>query len=470
MTFFLSVHRKRFWTAVLSSVASLAVAAVVLLVHQWRTYQAEEVQKLQIQAHLVTHTSITPLIQGNHALVQENLAFLGRNQHIKQAALYSENGQQVASYTAAGVKPTLAVRIDPTQLAELSESKKIVSFENSQLLILQAVERQEKKLGFMQVQAQYQHQALVDLKQYLSALGLIVAFSAAFAAWMAYRLQRRMVDPLMGRAAEDFKQMMKEFSHQTQVLQESDQRKDEFIAMLAHELRNPLAPLANALSILQRNPPDDQARRLYQMMQRQLNHLVRLLDDLLEVSRLTGGRLRLQFKPLDLVEAVRTAVESIRPALQEQQHQLVFEPATDALCEVRGDMARLVQVLVILLNNAIKYTQKGGSIEVALHQKGHVIELQVRDNGIGIDPLLQKRVFDLFVQLDKFPQSGRGGLGVGLWLARQLVEMHGGILSLVRSRPGRGSTFCVQLPCLTQGAQKPFEARDSQKSCVPTPA
>jgi two-component system, sensor histidine kinase len=466
MTCFLSVRRKIFWTAVLSSVASLAVAAVVMLVYQCHTYQAEELKKLQIRAHLVAHASIAPLIQGNHVLVQENLALLGRDGHIQQAALYLENGQQVASYTAAGVKPTLAMRIDPTQLADLGELKNIVSTDNSQLQILQAVERQGKKLGFMKVQAQYQHQALVDLKHYLSALGLIVAFSAAFAAWMAYRLQRRMVDPLMGRAAEDFKLMMKEFSHQTQVLQESDQRKDEFIAMLAHELRNPLAPLANALSILQRNPPDDQTRRLYQMMQRQMNHLVRLLDDLLEVSRLTGGRLRLQFKSLDLVEAVRTAIESIRPALQEQQHQLVFEPSPEVLCEVRGDMARLVQVLVILLNNAIKYTQKGGSIEVALHQKGHVIELQVIDNGIGIDRLLQKRVFDLFVQIDKFPQSGRGGLGVGLWLARQLVEMHGGTLSLVSSRPGRGSTFCVQLPCLPQDQKKPLEAQDSQKTSV----
>ncbi len=227
---------------------------------------------------------------------------------------------------------------------------------------------------------------------------------------------------------------------------EADRRKDEFIATLAHELRNPLAPIRNGLEILRRSgelPPT--ALRTREMMERQLNHMVRLIDDLLDVSRISRGKLELRVAPVSVARVVEHAVEASQPAIQAQGHTLeLVLPREDA--PVRGDLTRLAQVVSNLLNNAAKYTPRGGHIVLQVGVRGTDVAIEVRDNGHGIAPELLPQMFALFTQGDSTRHTGQGGLGIGLWLVRQLVEMHGGHIEAHSEGPGRGSTFTVLLP------------------------
>jgi PAS domain S-box-containing protein len=227
---------------------------------------------------------------------------------------------------------------------------------------------------------------------------------------------------------------------------EADRRKDEFIATLAHELRNPLAPIRNGLEILRRSgelPPS--ALRTREMMERQLDHMVRLIDDLLDVSRISRGKLELRVAPVSLARVVEHAVEASQPAVQAQGHTLDVElPPRDT--QVRGDLTRLAQVVSNLLNNAAKYTPRGGHIVLRVEPRSGEVAIKVRDNGHGIPPELLPQMFALFTQGDGTRHTGQGGLGIGLWLVKRLVEMHEGRIEAHSGGPGKGSTFTVLLP------------------------
>jgi PAS domain S-box-containing protein len=227
---------------------------------------------------------------------------------------------------------------------------------------------------------------------------------------------------------------------------EADRRKDEFIATLAHELRNPLAPIRTGLEILRRVgelPP--QAARTREMMERQLTHLVRLVDDLLDVSRISRGKLELRLAPLTLEQVLTHAIEASQPAIDAAGHQLALELPPERL-PVRGDLTRLAQVFSNLLNNASKYTPGGGHLRISARRDGAHAVVQVADSGSGIAPEMLPRVFDLFAQGHHATPPGQGGLGIGLWLVRRLVEMHHGSIEAHSEGPGRGSTFTVRLP------------------------
>ncbi|HYE41702.1 MAG TPA: ATP-binding protein, partial [Ramlibacter sp.] len=229
---------------------------------------------------------------------------------------------------------------------------------------------------------------------------------------------------------------------------EADRRKDEFIATLAHELRNPLAPIRTGLEILRRVgelPPA--ASRTRDMMERQLTHLVRLVDDLLDVSRVSRGRLELRFEPLALDRVLHEALEASQPALDAAGHRLVLD-LPPAPPRVRGDLTRLAQVFGNLVNNASKYTPAGGRIEVRLRSEGGEAVVEVRDNGSGIEAGMLPHVFDLFAQGRDAANAGGSGLGIGLWLVRRLVKLHQGSITASSEGPGRGSTFTVRLPLL----------------------
>jgi signal transduction histidine kinase/PAS domain-containing protein len=229
-------------------------------------------------------------------------------------------------------------------------------------------------------------------------------------------------------------------------LREADRRKDQFLATLAHELRNPLAPIRNALQLLNLVPADSEAAgQAREIMSRQLTHLVRLVDDLLEVSRITRGKIELRSSRVDLGKVILSALETSRPAIEAAHHKLALSLPPEPIY-VEGDFVRIAQVLSNLLNNAAKYTEDGGTVSLSLAQEEREAVVRVRDTGVGIPAEMLPRVFDMFAQVDGTLQRAQGGLGIGLGLARTLVELHGGRIEARSEGAGRGSEFCVRLP------------------------
>jgi signal transduction histidine kinase len=236
--------------------------------------------------------------------------------------------------------------------------------------------------------------------------------------------------------------------------EEADQRKDEFLAMLAHELRNPLAPIRNTISILRLSGGKQPASQLWEMMERQVGHMVRLVDDLLEVSRITRGKIDLRKDRIELSLVVASAVETSRPLVEAGNHRLAITLPGDSLV-VEGDATRLAQVFANLLNNAAKYTDPGGEIALVAEQDAGDVVVRVRDNGVGIAPDALPRIFDMFMQAGLPGRSLQPGLGIGLTLARSLVELHGGSIEARSDGPGRGAEFTVRLPLAPAACAQP---------------
>ncbi len=242
-------------------------------------------------------------------------------------------------------------------------------------------------------------------------------------------------------------------------LRESDRRKDEFLAMLAHELRNPLAPIGAAAALLQRARLDEGlVRKTSEIIGRQVAHMTELIDDLLDVSRVTRGQVELDEAALDMRAIVADAVEQVMPLVRTRHQQLDVDVPAQPM-PVMGDAKRLVQVLANLLNNAAKYTQEGGRLRLAARVRGNEVVVDVVDNGIGMAPELVARAFDLFAQAERTSDRASGGLGLGLALVRSLVELHGGTVACESAGPGRGSRFTVTLPLIAAGAE-PAGRRD----------
>jgi PAS domain S-box-containing protein len=230
-----------------------------------------------------------------------------------------------------------------------------------------------------------------------------------------------------------------------EALREAARRKDEFLATLAHELRNPLAPLRNGLEILRMAPDPGSAQQARAMMERQLGQMVRLVDDLLDLSRITRGMVELRMQRCELSAVARNAVETSRPLIEARGHRLTVK-LPEAPVTLIADATRLSQVLANLLNNSAKYTQAGGRIELAAACEGTRLAIRVRDSGMGIAAPMLARIFDPFVQVARSADHGQGGLGIGLTLVRQLVEMHDGTVEAYSEGPDRGSEFLVRLP------------------------
>jgi signal transduction histidine kinase/CheY-like chemotaxis protein len=244
-------------------------------------------------------------------------------------------------------------------------------------------------------------------------------------------------------------------------LRQAGEAKDQFLALLGHELRNPLAPIRNALGILREKGAEPAvAARMHDMMERQLSHMVRLVDDLLDVSRITRGQIELRRERVDLRTVVERAVAALQPLLDERGHRLRPSlPADPVLLD--ADPTRLEQILSNLLSNAARYTPEEGTIDIAVAREGSEAVVRVRDDGIGIRPEMLHHIFDLFAQADRLPDSVQEGLGIGLTLVRKLVGLHGGSVSAASEGPDRGSEFVVRLPAL------PVEAVPTSRAAAP---
>ncbi|MBC7600943.1 MAG: PAS domain S-box protein, partial [Polaromonas sp.] len=229
-------------------------------------------------------------------------------------------------------------------------------------------------------------------------------------------------------------------------LQEQDQRKDEFLAMLAHELRNPLAPIRNGLKIMRLAPGNaDATERIRSMMERQVGQMVHLIDDLLDLSRISRGKIELRKERIELASAVEQAIEAIRPSIDMAEHELFLKMPSKPIY-VDADLTRLTQVFSNLLNNAVKFTERGGRLRLAVQLMGAEVVVSVTDNGIGIPAHMLQHVFEMFTQVNGNPARSQGGLGIGLSIVQRLVQMHGGSVEARSGGPGSGSEFIVRLP------------------------
>ncbi|MDI1293649.1 MAG: PAS domain S-box protein [Methylobacter sp.] len=237
-----------------------------------------------------------------------------------------------------------------------------------------------------------------------------------------------------------------------EALRLANQRKDEFLAMLAHELRNPLAPIRNTVQLLNRQKiTDPTLAKACHVIDHQVTHMVRLLDDLLDVARYIQGKIRLQVEHLELTDIINNAVETSYPLIESRGQALIINQTATPQW-IQGDRVRLAQVLSNLLNNAAKYTNEGGKITLSVTQEGSDVVIDIRDTGVGIAPEILPQIFDLFIQADHSLAHSQGGLGIGLTLVRQLVEKHGGTVTAASAGIGHGSTFSVRLPAVSKAS------------------
>jgi signal transduction histidine kinase len=250
-------------------------------------------------------------------------------------------------------------------------------------------------------------------------------------------------------------------------LRDADRRKDEFLAMLAHELRNPLAPIRTAVQLMRfKELPDEQRARARDIIERQVDQLVRLIDDLMDVSRITRGMFTLHREPIDVTAVIARAVETARPLIDSRRQELVVALPATAL-RVEGDATRLAQVVGNVLNNASKYTPEGGSIRLQLHSEEQEAVITVSDTGIGIPAGMLGDVFDLFTQVNRALDRAHGGLGIGLALVRKIVEMHGGRVSATSGGVDQGTEIQIRLGLLEEGRGMAAQTVGGQPARLP---
>jgi two-component system, sensor histidine kinase len=259
---------------------------------------------------------------------------------------------------------------------------------------------------------------------------------------------RRTVEDAIERVSigREIERQRRELEQLHEEVRESDNRKDEFLAMLAHELRNPLAPILNAVQVMKLRPDDRAAHgRMCEVVEQQVHHLRRLVDDLLDVSRIARGKIQLQPRRIDLASVVTLAAENARPSIERRRQELTLK-LPHVPVSLEADPTRIEQVVVNLLGNASKYTDPGGTIVMEVAREGDGVTISVRDNGIGISAEMLPKVFDLFAQSDQSLERSQGGLGLGLTLVRSLVQLHGGSVDVNSEGLGLGSEFLVRLP------------------------
>jgi PAS domain S-box-containing protein len=263
------------------------------------------------------------------------------------------------------------------------------------------------------------------------------------------------------------REAQEELRQRAEALQEADRRKDDFLAMLAHELRNPLAPIRAALDVMRlQGVEDPHLRQGRDVIERQTQQLTRLVDDLLEVARINSGKIKLRRAPVEVARVVSTAVEAMRPAMDAKRHALAVSLPDEPLW-LDADFARLVQVIGNLLHNAAKYTDEGGRVRVSVAREGNEAVVRVRDSGVGIPPHMLARVFDLFTQVDRSLDRSQGGLGIGLALVRRLVVKHGGQVEARSEGAGKGSEFVLRFPLIAPPAAESARGESARDSGTP---
>jgi signal transduction histidine kinase/ActR/RegA family two-component response regulator len=490
-----TVRGKLILMAVATTFVALLAAAATMLLFDLRAFQRYWTDDLMTQADIMARVTAPALAFNDEETARQNLAVLRVRPQILAAAVYTSDGKRFASYVQA---PNGVVPARPEASGYRIQGGEVAVFRN-------IVENGEM-VGTVYLRSRY---GLVDrLLSYGAILFVVMLGALAIAALVASRLQAAITRPLaavtqvardvmqrrdfslrvpghetgeIGVLVAAFNDMLAEIGRRSDALQEAnatlehemkvreraeealriaDRRKDEFLATLAHELRNPLAPIRTGLDILRLRSGDAQAtQRATDIMERQLRQMVRLVDDLLDVSRINTGKFTIKSGRVELKAVVNDALEVVRPYIELHGHELTID-LPDRPVFLNGDATRLAQILSNLLNNAAKYTNRGGRVGLKATVDDRTLVLVVSDTGIGIAPDMLDIVFEMFVQVDSTLERTNAGLGVGLSLARKLVELHGGSIEAHSAGVGHGSQFVVRLPIVV----------DPELPAKPTPA
>jgi signal transduction histidine kinase len=478
-----SVRQKLMRVVLTTTLLALVLSGASMLIYELHDFEQTAVTDLMTQADILGRASAPALAFDDRSAAEENLSMLRVRPAITQAAIYSANAKLFASYFRDGGSAK--------NLPGFPEAEGF-RVDGDNLIVFKAVRDPSGFLGTVYLEATY---SVFDrFWSYLSIFGAVMIVSLLVAVLMSYRLQQAVTTPILamtqvardvmerrdfslrvGKTTEDevgflvdtFNEMLAEVGKRSNALEQTnlvleremeerrsaeaalraaDQKKDEFLATLAHELRNPLAPLRNALEILRRTSKDEgSAHVAREMMTRQLRQLVRLVDDLLDVSRITTGKIVLHTEMTALDTIVHSAVEMVTPMIEARGHKLTVELPPQPVM-LQADPVRLAQVFQNLLNNAAKFTPPGGQIGLRAEREGDTVTVTVTDTGTGIPASALKEIFDMFAQVDRSLEREQSGLGVGLTLARRLVELHGGSIAAYSDGPGLGSRLVVRLP------------------------
>ena len=467
-----SIRGKLLLLIVAVTFIALFVSAIALVVYEARTYRERWVQDLQTQAEILGVSSVAALAFDDRTAARENLELLRARPAILSAAIYDEHGELFASFHG-----------DPAQQvpARLKAARDSAVVEGGRVVLSQRISDRNTYQGAVYLVATY---GLYErIAGYGAILLVVMLLSLVLAVFVGLWLQKKITEPLLavtetahqvietrdfslrvtkttsdeiGYLVDAFNSMLAEIGTRADALIAADAMKDQFLATLAHELRNPLAAISNAVHILKAARDNPKMLDAAQgMMERQLKQLVRLVDDLLDVSRITTGKLTLRREPVPLMDVLNNAVEIARPVIAARHHDLTLR-LPDASVMLSADGTRLAQVFSNLLNNAAKYTDERGRIDLTARTAQGSVVVEVADNGIGMAPELVPQVFNMFTQADTaLDRQMQTGLGVGLALARRLVELHGGSISARSDGVGRGSRFTVTLPVLETATAAP---------------
>jgi signal transduction histidine kinase/ActR/RegA family two-component response regulator len=464
---------------------ALIVAVAALVAYDLRTYHERWVADLTTQAEILGRSSVAALAFDDRRAATENLELLRVRPQVLAAAIYDETALLFASYARDGGDAT---PIPPAPAASGT------TVQRNRITLFHTIVESGRDRGTVYIRARYElSERLAD---YLGILGIVMVLSMFAALLTSAWLQRAITKPItditevahrvmegrdfslrvnkttedeIGYLVDAFNNMLAEIGRRSEALLAADRMKDQFLATLAHELRNPLAPISNALHLLEAaGDRPDMAASARQMMARQLKQLVRLVDDLLDVSRITTGKLVLHMSDTELHSVIDNAVEIARPLIESRRHRLDLNLPEQQL-NLHGDETRLAQVFSNLLNNAARYTEPGGVIGVRAELDAGAVVVHVTDNGLGIAPEVLPEIFEMFTQANTSIERAQAGLGVGLALALHLVEMHGGTIEAHSDGIGHGSRFSVRLPrsaaagALAQAS--PAAAEDSAAPC-----
>ena len=482
-----SVRSKLITMAVSTTFVALLAAAIAMLLYDLRTFQQTWVDDLSTQADIVAAVTAPALAFNDVKSASQNLAVLRVRPQIVAGAVYTAAGKRFAQYAQQQAQD---LSFPDTPGAPGSR------VERGELVVVRNIVDNGELLGSVYLRSRYD--LVGRLLSYAAILGVVMLAALVIAALVASRLQKSITRPLIavtnvarevmqqrdftlrvpgtekgeiGVLVTAFNDMLAEIGRRSHALQEAnltlehegqvrhraeqalltaDRRKDEFLATLAHELRNPLAPIRTGLDILRLRSGDAQAtQRATDIMERQLRQMVRLVDDLLDVSRINTGKFAIKMGRVELKAVVNDALEVVRSYIELHGHELVID-LPDRPVFLNGDATRLAQVLSNLLNNAAKYTNRGGRVTLSARVEDKTLVVTVADNGIGIAPDMIANVFEMFVQVDSTLERTNAGLGVGLSLARRLVELHHGTIEAKSGGIGRGTEFTVRLPIVVE--------------------
>jgi signal transduction histidine kinase/CheY-like chemotaxis protein len=473
-----SVRGKVMGVVLLSTAIALLVAGGAMLTHDLSVYRHYWASDLATEAGIIASSSTPALAFDDHAAAERALRALKARSEVLVAALYAADGQLYADYSRTGDESV------PSHAPSLSG----LSVSGDRVDITVPLAQNHEFLGTLYLRARYDLARRIEA--YLGIFAGVIVLSMCVAVALTSTLQRVITVPMetmarvarlivekrdyslrarkisedeIGLLTEAFNKMLDEVQQTHSVmrdevatrqaaeaaLREAHMRKDEFIATLAHELRNPLAPIQQAVRIMQIPASDAQQRQWAgQVIARQTQRMALLLDDLLDVSRINSGRLNIRKEVVPLESIVATAIETARPLIEKKHHRLTVNLPAESL-QLDVDPLRMSQALSNLLTNAAKYTDLGGEIDITVSRNPDELWMSVRDTGIGLSPYAIKEVFEMFSQVDSAIDRSEGGLGIGLALVKGLTELHGGRVDAVSAGIGCGSEFTMRLPAAT---------------------